>query len=149
MKPEPSSQTNTLHRRQFLQLAWKSLLGLSGALGLGGLVRYFSYQPYPTPPTRFDLGIFAELDFSQAMVVEEAQAILIPVGKNLLASSLVCPHLGCIVELKTDRFTCPCRGSQFNLQGELEKGPADRPLRQLNLEIDENGHLILDTAQSG
>jgi Rieske Fe-S protein len=146
MNPEPSSAPTLLDRRQFLQLAWKSLLGLSGALGLAGLVRYFSYQPYPTPQTRFDLGTMDELNITTSLVVQKAQAIVIRSGNDLLAFSLVCPHLGCIVDLKTDRFTCPCHGSQFNLDGTVKKGPAVQPLRPLNLEIDENGRLILDIA---
>lgn len=146
MNPFTPPESSSLHRRQFLQLAWKSLLSLSGALGLAGLVRYFSYQPYPTPQTTFDLGAMDELNIESAMVVEQAQAIVIRSGNDLRAFSLVCPHLGCVVDLTKDKFTCPCHGSQFNLNGEVIEGPANLPLRPLDLEIDENGHLILDSA---
>ena len=43
-------------RRDFLKLFTNFLFGLGGLLGLGGLVRFFSYQPDPGPPTEFDLG---------------------------------------------------------------------------------------------
>lgn len=146
MNSDQPSPPDSLHRRHFLQLAWKSLLGLSGALGLTGLVRYFSFQPYPTPQTSFDLGALDELNIQSSMVVEQAQAIVVRTGNELRAFSLVCPHLGCVVDLKKDGFTCPCHGSQFNLDGDVIQGPASQPLRPLDLEIDENGHLILDTA---
>ena len=43
-------------RRDFLKLFTNALFSLSGMLGLGGLVRFFSYQPAPSQPTEFDLG---------------------------------------------------------------------------------------------
>ena len=45
-----------LPRRDFLKLATDLLFGLAGLLGLGGLARYFSYQPDPGAQTAFDLG---------------------------------------------------------------------------------------------
>ena len=47
---------STLNRRDFLKLAQSALLWLSGLLGTAGLVRFFSYQPDPPPPTRFEIG---------------------------------------------------------------------------------------------
>lgn len=149
IKTTSNQPVKPLPRRHFLQIAWKSLLAVSGSLSLAGLVRYLSYHPYPTIPTRFDLGPFDQLDFSKAMIIDEAQAILVPSGKSLRAYSLICPHLGCIVDLQKDHFACPCHGSKFNLDGSVQKGPADLPLRPLNLEIDDENHLILDTSTSG
>jgi cytochrome b6-f complex iron-sulfur subunit len=42
----------------------------------------------------------------------------------------VCTHLGCTVEWKSDvnRFICPCHGSEYDLIGRVEKGPANKPL---------------------
>ena len=143
-KPLPRSPS--LNRRQFLGLAWKGLLGLSSALGGVGLLRYFSYQPYPSMPTRFDLGLAEDISRQAATIIDEAQAILIPTGEGLQAFSLVCPHLGCVVELRKNEFICPCHNSKFDLQGTLKKGPAATGLRPLLLEVDETGHLILDIA---
>ena len=47
--PDPS-------RRDFLKLARDVLLSLSGALALGGLFRFFDFDPNPAPRTEFDLG---------------------------------------------------------------------------------------------
>jgi hypothetical protein len=40
---------NRLSRRDFLRLSANGLISLAGLLGLGGLVRYFSYQSDPEP----------------------------------------------------------------------------------------------------
>ena len=45
-----------LSRRDFLKLARTVLLTASGLLGLGGLLRFLSYQSQPPAPTEFDLG---------------------------------------------------------------------------------------------
>jgi Rieske Fe-S protein len=62
------------------------------------------------------------------------------------AHSLICPHLGCTLNLVGDGFLCPCHGSGFDLEGRLRHGPADQPLRELSVEINDQGHLILKTA---
>lgn len=143
--PIQSKIPPTMPRRSFLALAWKTLLGLSSALGLAGLCRYFSYQPNPAPPTRFDLGPVDRLPINSNIDVKEAQAILIPEETGYQAYSLVCPHLGCLVEHREAGFLCPCHGSEFYPDGSVKKGPATAPLTQLKLEVDQNEHLILDT----
>jgi nitrite reductase/ring-hydroxylating ferredoxin subunit len=133
-----------LSRRNFLNLAWKGLLGLSGLLGLAGLCRYFSYQPYPAPAKLFDLGPVPDIPVGTRIEVPAAQAILVSTEEGLKAFSLICPHLGCEVETDAEGFVCPCHGSRFNEDGSLKKGPASEPLRPLRLEVSKEGHLILD-----
>jgi Rieske Fe-S protein len=144
MKDTILSSSPALSRRNFLELAWKGLLGLSSALGLAGLVRFLSHQPYPTPLSRFDLGPYELIDRQKASIINEAQAVLIPTAGGFEAYSLVCPHLGCLVELKKDHFLCPCHSSRFDLKGQVLKGPSDQPLRRLQIEVNEEGRLILD-----
>lgn len=45
------SNEPTLSRRSFLSISWKLVLGLSGLLGLGGLLQYLGYQSEPASPT--------------------------------------------------------------------------------------------------
>jgi cytochrome b6-f complex iron-sulfur subunit len=48
---------------------------------------------------------------------------------ELLALSAECTHDGCNVDFDgRDRFTCPCHGSAFELDGTVINGPAQRPL---------------------
>jgi nitrite reductase/ring-hydroxylating ferredoxin subunit len=132
-------------RRSFLTLAWKGLLAVGGVLGLGGLWRFLSYQPDPAPPTRFDLGDYSQYPVGSRTVIPEAEAVLVRNAVGFLAFSLVCPHLGCTVELSEDGYTCPCHRSLFNADGSLRRGPADRALRPLHLEVTPEAHLILHT----
>ena len=123
-------------------------MALSGALGLAGLVRFFSYQTNPSKPVLFDLGPVDKVATDAITLVPNAQSAILPVEGGFQALSLVCPHLGCLVDAKKDRFVCPCHGSEFNLDGSLKKGPSDRALTSLPLEITEEGHLLLDTSES-
>ena len=121
---------------------------MSSILGLGGVVKFLSYIPNPGVTTIFDLGPADQLPVNSIIVVEQAQAALIPASEGFIALSLICPHLGCEVDAGEEIFECPCHGSRFSLDGEVLKGPADQPLRPLQLEISEEGHLILDTSET-
>jgi cytochrome b6-f complex iron-sulfur subunit len=134
-----------LSRRSFLALAWKSLLALSGLFGLGGLGRYLTYKTDPPAPTQFDLGPAESYAPGTRTLLSEAHAVLLRTGDDYQAFSLVCPHLGCQVNPSKDGFACPCHGSQFGDQGQLLRGPADRPLTRLRLEKRADGHLVLYT----
>jgi cytochrome b6-f complex iron-sulfur subunit len=143
--PDKSSDQPAISRRQFLELAWKGLLGLASALGIIGMIRYFSYEPDPPPPTQFDLGSADQYPPGSVTVIDPAEAVLIHSATEFKALSLVCPHLGCIIEKVPSGFACPCHGSRFSMDGALQKGPANRPLRSLQVYTDQQGHLILQT----
>ncbi|HUQ00980.1 MAG TPA: ubiquinol-cytochrome c reductase iron-sulfur subunit [Kofleriaceae bacterium] len=53
------------------------------------------------------------------------------------ALSSVCPHLGCAVAFSqpTGDFRCPCHDSAFSVTGEYRRGPAERGLDPLPLEV--------------
>ena len=67
-------------------------------------------------------------------------------GGELAALDAVCPHLGCLVRQKEaggSGFRCPCHGSEFGPDGELERGPADRPLRPLDIQTTNNNVIVI------
>ena len=39
-----------------------------------------------------------------------------------------CTHQGCQPDPVGDRFVCPCHGSEFDMEGAVLRGPAERPL---------------------
>ncbi len=129
-------------RRDFLKLMVNSLLGVSGALTLGGLARFFSYKTDP-PLVDFDIGPAANFPANTTTLLPRIPAILRHDGKVFSALSLKCTHLGCTVEKKGDAFECPCHGSRFDRNGELLRGPATRRLPELRLEETEDGNLIV------
>jgi len=49
--------------------------------------------------------------------------------------SPICPHLGCYYnyDASANKFACPCHGSQFDNNGALTHGPAERGLDPLPL----------------
>ena len=51
-----------------------------------------------------------------------------PSEGEVVAFSAVCPHEGCTVSPDDEQFTCPCHGSQFELSGDVKRGPAQRGL---------------------
>ena len=60
-----------------------------------------------------------------------------------------CTHLGCAVswEAQESRFFCPCHGSYFDAQGDVENPPAPRALDTFAIRI-EAGEVLVDTAKS-
>ena len=136
--PEPS-------RRDFLKLATTGLLGAAGLIGLGGLLRFLDYESDPQARTIIDLGSRSKYPVGSRTVLPDVPALLISTDKGFTALSLVCTHLGCTVEESPNGFQCPCHGSRYSAQGEVQRGPARLPLRTLRVETTPNGHLVLHT----
>ncbi len=132
-------------RRDFLKLASQGFLALSGLFGLGMLLRFFGYQTEPPPTTDFDLGLASNYAPGSRTLHPEIPAVVIRTTSGFTALSLVCPHLGCTVESRPEVFTCPCHGSRFDLQGEVIRGPAAKPLNSLITEITSDGKLHVIT----
>jgi cytochrome b6-f complex iron-sulfur subunit len=132
-----------LSRREFLKLATNSLLGLSGALSLGGLFQFLSYEMDPAPPSQYDLGAAVDYPPGSRTMLMHIPAVLIHNNDGWLAFSLVCTHLGCTVEQKDGKYECPCHGSTYDGNGYVTRGPANTPLKKLRVEINETGNIIL------
>lgn len=130
-------------RREFLRLASNSLLGLSGVLGLGGLIRFLSFEMDPQPPSEYDLGLASDYPAGSRTLLMYIPAVLIHNDDGFLALSLVCTHLGCTVEQKDGQFECPCHGSRYDGVGYVTRGPSNTPLKRLRVETNEAGNIIL------
>jgi ubiquinol-cytochrome c reductase iron-sulfur subunit len=66
---------------------------------------------------------------------------------GIMCFSKICTHVGCPIALynqKTKEVLCPCHQSTFNLAdgAKVTFGPANRPLPQLPLAVDDEGYLI-------
>jgi len=72
-----------------------------------------------------------------AWVVKKPDNQVVAFGPN-------CTHLGCAYHWEPDRkdFLCPCHTSVFNIDGNVESGPAPRPLDRFETRVD-GTHLLL------
>ena len=85
-----------------------------------------------------------EATFSVATLIEDGQTLVMPTGgmdgspilivrispRRFTVLSMICTHEGCPVNRPVNgRINCPCHGSQYDLDGNVLRGPA-----QLSLE---------------
>lgn len=133
-------------RRDFLKLTTNTLLALSGILGIGGLLRFLSYQADPAPQTEFDIGPASNFPLNSRTLLIRIPAIVIHDKDGLRALSLKCTHLGCTVADRNFGFECPCHGSRYDLNGMVLRGPASKNLKKLRIENVDDGSLHVFTA---
>ncbi len=134
-----------ISRRDFLKLANTALLAGSGLLGLDFLIRFLNTRLEAAPPVEFDLGPASKYPPGSHTLLTELPALLVHDRNGFSALSLVCTHLGCTLEDHADGFICPCHGSRFDAQGQVLRGPAQKPLRKLRVEVLPDGNLRLYT----
>ncbi len=135
-----------MSRRDFLKLARTVVLATCGLLGLGGLIRFLDHSTEPPVQKEFDLGPVAGFPPGSRTVIDRVPAVIVHDGRGFSALSLVCTHLGCTVAVNDGGFACPCHGSRFDAQGRVLRGPAQKPLNSLRLEIGPDGRLHLFTS---
>ncbi len=143
--PAIPSIDNTVSRKTFLSWLIKGSLAGSALLGLGALGRFISFESEPAQPSQVDLGPVNAFPAGTRITVASIPALIIHNDAGFIALSLVCPHLGCTVNIIGDGFACPCHGSRFNTDGNLHNGPASKPLTSLRVEVNPSGHLIIYT----
>jgi len=119
-------------RREFLYYIW----GASMALLLGESTAGIIWFSLP----RFKEGTFGGVfDFAVSKFPQTAGAppASEPAGRfhvihaeddSLVTLYGVCTHLGCLPKWQTEKFACPCHGSQYTLTGNWIAGPAPRGL---------------------
>jgi cytochrome b6-f complex iron-sulfur subunit len=136
-------------RRDFLVLiGWGWLSAALGGWGAGLLKFLFPnilYEPNPT----FKAGRPSEypLDNGKAAVFDRWQAEqrvwIVSNPDGIYAFEAKCTHLGCTPRWETasQRFKCPCHGSQFNIEGDVVGGPAPVPLYRVAIALTQDGQL--------
>jgi Rieske Fe-S protein len=141
------NETSSLSRRDFIKLSVKFLFGLGGLISLGGLVRFLGYQSNPDLPSEFNLGAASGYPIDSHTVKADIPAVIYNNTGEITAYSLTCTHLGCMVEADGESFACPCHGSRFSKDGEVLNGPAQKPLRRLRVEVQEDQTVKLYTGK--
>lgn len=103
-------------------------------LGSGGLLWRFLTPGLPVRRTVLVSVLKSDIPPQGALVYRDQQLALLRDGGGVYALSLVCTHLGCTVTVSSESLSCPCHGSEFDRQGRVLKGPADRALQRFVVE---------------
>ncbi|MFN6537169.1 MAG: ubiquinol-cytochrome c reductase iron-sulfur subunit [Nostoc sp. EkiNYC01] len=89
------------------------------------------------------IGTSAELDKTGELLAKNSPAgpvLVVGTSKseNLTAVNPTCTHAGCTVGWKADtkKFVCPCHGSEFGVDGKVQKGPAAEALKTYAAKIE-------------
>lgn len=76
----------------------------------------------------------------------DATYLIVKEDKTLESYGLnaVCTHLGCVVpwSAASNKFMCPCHGSQYAPDGSVVRGPAPLPLELAHCDVDDSGKVI-------
>jgi cytochrome b6-f complex iron-sulfur subunit len=122
-----------LTRRAFLD-AFAGALALS-VVGAGvGVAASFAAPPPARNDdvTEVEAGTLTELRQKGSLRFRFGRepCIVVLSGTKLFALSLVCTHLGCLVEWSQERrqLLCPCHRAAFDVEGNVLEGPPPRPL---------------------
>jgi len=135
-------------RREFLAWLTRGSLVAVSALALGQVARYFSYESAGEAPSVIPVGKPVTFTAGTLTYVGAARAYVGHDSGGLYAIDAVCTHLGCLVEQKIgEGFACPCHGSRFAADGQVQNGPAGKPLRHLALDLNPDGQVVVERSQ--
>jgi len=128
-------------RRAFLELFAGALAVALAGVGVGAAAS-FATPPATRPEDveSAEVTTLAELRSRGAVRFRLGSdpCIVVLAGEEVLALSLVCTHLGCLVEWNAERrqFLCPCHRAAFDAGGNVVEGPPPRPLARLAVTIE-------------
>ena len=128
----------------------KWLIGSVGAISVAGIL--YPVLRFLKPPAALSGAIgqavnvgplsgFAAGQLTGVIVNGQPAAVQNLDGKCSVYS-LICTHLGCVVEIAGDAFRCPCHGSTFSPTGAVTSGPAKLPLPTYRSQT-RNGSLLV------
>jgi cytochrome b6-f complex iron-sulfur subunit len=95
-------------------------------------------NPGDAPPASLSVSL-DDLPDGQRVVVRfrDKPIELLREGDSVTARSLVCTHIGCVVQWDpTEKlYVCPCHRGRFDENGQVVDGPPPRPLREIATRI--------------
>ena len=123
-------------RRQFIMLG----IATVGAAWAGTFIQS---KLFPQPSTQEAKPVEVSLSElpvggTKAITYAGAQAIVIRTSVGIRALSLVCTHMGCIVQWQASEkeFYCPCHSGRFDQFGDVLAGPPVVPLEQFPVKVE-------------
>lgn len=138
LEPEP------VPRRDFLGLAGLWTAGVAIAGSIIGMARLPKPRVLPEISKRFRAGKASEFTPGVVKVITGQNVRLVATSQGVAAMSLICTHLGCIVDETESGFSCPCHGSKFDVAGGVVGGPAPRGLRWFAVSQAADGSVVVN-----
>ena len=156
------SNEQQVSRRDFLGIATWSIGGLISAIMavpavaylLGPALKRTDAQNWIRlgSTSKVELGVpslfKAKIERKTGWIVSQeeiAAFVLTEDGRDFIAMSNICTHLGCRVRWIADRqqFLSPCHNGIFDKLGNVVSGPPPRPLDRFQVKIENDQLLIL------
>ncbi len=142
LKPEE------LSRNDFLGIAGVGSAAAVVAFSTIGMLRLPKPRILPDVSSVVRLGKPSEFPPGTVAMLPQQKVCVVSTEEGISVVSLVCTHLGCLVQLSDDGgFDCPCHGSKFDSAGAVLGGPAPRALRWLAVSQAPAGSLLADRAK--
>ncbi len=109
------------------------------------LVRYFFPNVLYEPDRKFKMGKPDDYAIG-SNYIEDKRVFIFKKEDGIFCVSAVCSHLGCTVQWNNEdkSFLCPCHGSIFTKDGQVQKGPAPRALEWYEITQAKDGRLVVD-----
>ena len=90
----------------------------------------------------------AKIERRTGWIVSEEELtfyVLTENGRDFIAMSNICSHLGCRVRWLEDQelFLCPCHNASFGKDGSVVSGPPPKPLDVYQVKVEENQIYVL------
>lgn len=90
----------------------------------------------------------ATIERQTGWIVNETELtfyVLTDNGRDYVAMSNTCTHLGCRVRWIEDQqqFFCPCHNAAFDKEGEVLSGPPPRPLDRYTVKVEDDQLYVL------
>jgi nitrite reductase/ring-hydroxylating ferredoxin subunit len=149
---QPVDRPSGMNRRAFCAsaLAAGMVVACGGGGGSSPAPAPATPPPGPGPMTTADTkaALLATADGTTRDYRNLGNFFLIKDATGIYAMTTICTHMGCAVGVPVgSQITCPCHGSQYNLNGGNVVGPATSPLVHFQVtEVSPGGVLVVNTA---
>jgi len=137
----------SMKRRSFIGKAAVGLVTFAGGITAISYLRQFfprlageKKRIVLDDPRRFPVDTFTFLEEHSLYVYRDHE--------GLKAVSAICTHLGCTLEKSLDGFECPCHGSCYSIEGEVQSGPAPRNLAWYRISRAADGKIVISPGKS-
>ena len=143
--------SDTKGRRLFLKLPILILSGLVVSITSLAVSRFAFFNTKQKKHRLLTLATFDAIKEGEPCFIPPAEAWVVK-GKDIPGSVALddrCTHLGCRYKWNQEKqlFECPCHGSEFDIRGDVIRGPASRSLPRMFL-TESRDQILFTAAQS-